>query len=452
LGSDAVLSFAPTSADAVVCEFSGDAEGVVANAAARTVTIPADRPRAVTVRVRPMTPADSLETGEAGVWSGVGNGIEAAGGWHLASDPTVSDGYSLRSDETAAGGIATVELSLPHTGILTFDWRVLTMARRHYARFYVDGVLQKQITGVTDWATETIALGDGAHVLRWTYEKSSAASSGEDAAFLDNVHWIPLTFAAALDATNVVWTTEGGAEWTPQISVSSDGVSAACSGALVGEETSRLVATFLGAGTFTWSWKAEIEGVAGVDVWLDGEWLEDVWLDSDMTDWEEMSLDIEGAGMHEIIFAFWNGGGPDDIGDRAFLDCVSWSPTEIMVEGAIMPVTYFTEDHSSLLSAANGDIEAAARSTAANGINAVWQCYVAGLNPEDANDRLVAHIAMRPDGTPDVSWTPVLQPAEATLRTYTIKGKVQLDDPVWIPVAAGKEQNYHFFIVTVEMK
>ena len=352
LGTDAVLSFAPTSAVAVVCELSGDTEGVTVDAAARTVTIPADRARSVAVHVRAMTPADSLETGEAGDWSGVGGGIEAAGGWHIAPDATAADDYSLRSDEITAGETATVELAVPLAGTLTFDWRVLTTARRHYARFYVDGVRQKQITGETDWATETIALGDGAHVLRWTYEKSNAATSGEDAAFLDNVHWTPLTLAAALDATKVVWSTEGGVEWIPQVSVSSDGASAARSGALVGEETRRLVATVRGEGTFAWFWKAEIDGIAGVDVYLDGEWQEDIWLDSDVVDWEEMSLDIVGAGTHEVVFAFWNGGGVDDIGDCAYIDSVSWSGQEertLLVEneyGTALPAvgTHFLLD------------------------------------------------------------------------------------------------------------
>ena len=81
----------------------------------------------------------------------------------------------------------------------------------------------------------------------------------------------------------------------------------------------------------------------------------------------------------------------------------------------------------------------------------VWQDYVAGTDPTDANDLFRATIDMS-GGTPVVSWTPVLPAAEAAKRVYTIYGRTSLLSGDWTPVPSGQESNYNFFKVRVQMK
>ena len=81
----------------------------------------------------------------------------------------------------------------------------------------------------------------------------------------------------------------------------------------------------------------------------------------------------------------------------------------------------------------------------------VWQDYVAGTDPTDANDLFRAAIDMS-GGTPVVSWTPVLPAAEAAKRVYTILGRTSLLSGDWTPVPSGQESNYNFFKVRVQMK
>jgi len=38
---------------------------------------------------------------------------------------------------------------------------------------------------------ETFALGDGPHIIRWTYTKDDSNSEGEDCGWLDALQWIP---------------------------------------------------------------------------------------------------------------------------------------------------------------------------------------------------------------------------------------------------------------------
>ena len=420
--------------------------------AGTSITIPSDGPRSIAVHV--LAASDVVDAGENALnWRS--DGTNSA--WRIVADENAADGYSLRSAEIGSGETSAIEVTVDGTGVISFDWRI-SSGRGTYARFYVDGAVRESITRMTGWSTVEVALGDGPHTLRWTYEKGSAAATGEDAAFLDNVRWTPLTLASALNATNLVWTTEGDAPWFPQLAVSADGVEAVRSGAVVGEEVSRLLTTVSGAGTLSWTWRTDVAGSAGVDVFLDGEWLDYLFLDGSSA-WATASLAIEGDGDHSVVFEFWNAGTAATLSDCAYLDCVSWTPAtpaEIVAGGVSIPASYFDTDYPSLLAAANGDYEAAANATAANGVNKVWECYVAGLDPTNPTAQFLATITMGANNQPEISHDPPLPAAEEAKREYRILGAETLDAPEpWDDVtdvpdldAAG----YRFFKVTVEMK
>ncbi len=74
--------------------------------------------------------------------------------------------------------------------------------------------------------------------------------------------------------------------------------------------------------------------------------------------------------------------------------------------------------------------ESAAKDTAANGVNKVWECYVAGLVPTNATDVFRAVISIS-DGKPQISWEPRLSAEEEAKRTYTIEGRESLTDGEW---------------------
>ena len=97
-----------------------------------------------------------------------------------------------------------------------------------------------------------------------------------------------------------------------------------------------------------------------------------------------------------------------------------------------------------------GDYEAAGHATGANGY-ALWESYVAGLDPEDPTSRLRAFIEMLSDNTPKVTWSPDLSNAEKP-RLYTILGKAKLTDKDWTPVTDANKPMMRFFKVRVEME
>lgn len=82
----------------------------------------------------------------------------------------------------------------------------------------------------------------------------------------------------------------------------------------------------------------------------------------------------------------------------------------------------------------------------------VWQDFVAGTDPTDADDVFTASITFdKATGTPVISWTPELPAAEAAKRVYRTFGKVRLTDSDWTEVN-GNAADFNFFKVSVSMK
>ena len=82
----------------------------------------------------------------------------------------------------------------------------------------------------------------------------------------------------------------------------------------------------------------------------------------------------------------------------------------------------------------------------------VWQDFVAGTDPTNLDDVLLASITYDAQSNePIISWSPELSVEEAAKRSYKIYGKVHLTDDNWILVN-GNAAEFNFFKVTVEMK
>jgi uncharacterized repeat protein (TIGR02543 family) len=87
--------------------------------------------------------------------------------------------------------------------------------------------------------------------------------------------------------------------------------------------------------------------------------------------------------------------------------------------------------------------ETAANAKAANGVNTVWECYVAGLDPMDENAAFTAALSFDGDGNPVVSSAPDL----GGERAYTVEGVENLGD-AWGPT----NSTTRFFRVKVGLR
>ncbi len=141
---------------------------------------------ALTASFLPAEYTDGFESGGFNKldWTFAGNApwtivsTNAAGGVYSARSGVIGDNQSssllVVSNRFAAGN-----------GY--FDYRISSEAGWDWLRFYVDGVLRQQWSGEGGWANFAFPLTAGSHTLEWLYSKDPAGSSGQDAAFIDNL-------------------------------------------------------------------------------------------------------------------------------------------------------------------------------------------------------------------------------------------------------------------------
>ena len=296
--------------------------------------------------------------------------------------------------------------------------------------------------------------------------------------------------AAAIDCTNLVFTVSGGGEyWMPQTDVSHDGVDAVrCDAILTPAQDGfnhtdfALAATVTGPGRLSFWWKVENGGDGGFTFWFgkcnptnghyavlaglmdnDGvphyEWRpfdEGGGFSADSVtggctddgEWAKVVCDV-GEGEHMFMWSVGTMFGREN--GRAYLDEVTWIPAAadaIVIGGVAIPHLWLSDEAAPILAANSGNHESAAKEDAANGLNKVWECYVAGLNPTNATDVFRAVISIGADGEPVVGWEPDLNEGGTKHeRVYTVEGKENLTDKSWAPTNSASR----FFRVNVSM-
>ena len=104
---------------------------------------------------------------------------------------------SWKSGVTAHNATNSISMSVSGAGTIAFDWKVSCEGfyrtyRLDYLAFFIDGVEQGFINGVTDWTAATFDVtGKGSHTLTWSYIKDSEGVAGSDCAWLRSVTWTP---------------------------------------------------------------------------------------------------------------------------------------------------------------------------------------------------------------------------------------------------------------------
>ena len=139
----------------------------------------------------------------------------AEAGWFVDSD--VGDGEVLRSGEIGNSTNSWMETAIVGPASFSFDWKVSCNTRGHYLAWFVDGVEQARIRGVTDWATVAASIPEGEHVVRFDYVKGSTAAAGEDKGQVRNFSIDPVRIET--ETMQVMW------DWTTNyfVSVSTTG-------------------------------------------------------------------------------------------------------------------------------------------------------------------------------------------------------------------------------------
>lgn len=144
-----------------------------------------------------------------------------APGWTVTTEGIASGSFSAQSGTTSHDGISLLRLlAVTSDGVLSFSYRVSSETGYDFLTFLVDGVVVQRWSGLQDWATFHFPITAGSHEFTWAYSKDESESTGEDAAWIDNLNlpgtgtWTILDAFDTLDA----WTsTQTGHSNTPEI-------------------------------------------------------------------------------------------------------------------------------------------------------------------------------------------------------------------------------------------
>ena len=258
------------------------------------------------------------------------------------------------------------------------------------------------------------------------------------------------------DAVELTFTTGGDAgwhyTWTQSGSKYSDYEECLQSGQIGNEEESWLQTSVVGRGTFSFRWKVDCEyddfGEAAWDhlaVFTNG--VEAVRMDG-TRGWERMSFTFDDDGRHTIRWVFVKDGYDEE--DAAYEDCAwlgrfSWNPADVAVDTGkgrtvTVPGTWLGKRTMR-----------AATDVAANG-RRVWECYLLGLDPEEADDDFRIASFEVVDGVPAFTFSHTRDGSGVSFEPrIRILGKARLDDAAWTEMPEGGDPALRFFKAEVAL-
>ena len=174
-------------------------------------------------------------------------------------------------------------------------------------------------------------------------------------------------FNAALNTSNLTWTTSGSTSWFVETTNTHDNVSAARSGSVTNSQTSTLQTTVTGPGTLTFWWQSDANGVNfDYEFDIDGTYLNDIF---GIQSWIQSGPYSISAGTHTLtwkVSAF----GDNDPAEAGYLDQVSYTFTG----GTPSPVITLNPFNQTNYPGYNVTLLAAATSNVA----ITWQWYKVG--------------------------------------------------------------------------
>ena len=142
------------------------------------------------------------------------------------------------------------------------------------------------------------------------------------------------TLAAALNATNLVWTASPtNAPWFAEISITHDGVAAAQSGHITDNQQSILQTTVTGPGPITFWWKVSSEqGYDFLNFFVDSTNQPTVSVRiSGEVDWQQLSFNIP-SGAHNLFWIYSKDFSVSAGQDAGWLDQVTFTPAPLITQ------------------------------------------------------------------------------------------------------------------------
>ena len=164
--------------------------------------------------------ATSLTANDVAILAGITSGLTLAdaldgnnltwttGGdasWFPQTTVTQDDADAAQSGVIGDDKESWIETTVTGPGTLSFWWKVSSDDGYDYLEFYLDGGFDTDLTGDSGWQQRTYEISPGPKTLKWRYYKDSSGSDGLDAAFLDQVSFVPTVVVPSVGG----WTITG---------------------------------------------------------------------------------------------------------------------------------------------------------------------------------------------------------------------------------------------------
>lgn len=259
--------------------------------------------------------------------------------WYGQSHTTHDGTDAVRSPVIGDYGSAWFETTVTGPGQVVF-WAKSSSEGPDFLRLRVDGADVYRLSGDSDWREVSHWIGWGQHTLRWSYEKDHSVASLQDAVWVDEIRYTPVTFSSLADAaddTLLQWQTDGSSPWFGQSHFTSDGVDALQAGPISDNGTSRIKAIVTGPGTLSFRWRTNSEGPDYLRFYLDGTRNGSI---SGEGDWTDVSIVLEGPGSRQLMWEYTKDHSVARGEDTGWIDQVTFTPQRDPVTLTVAPSPY----------------------------------------------------------------------------------------------------------------
>ena len=98
-----------------------------------------------------------------------------------------NDGTDAAQTPFLEEGLETsFEVAIEGPAEVTFNWKTDTLENLNSIGLFIDGTIDRRVSGLVDWTPESVVLGPGDHTLRWAYQKGKNTES-QDVGYVDQI-------------------------------------------------------------------------------------------------------------------------------------------------------------------------------------------------------------------------------------------------------------------------
>ncbi|MDT8304259.1 MAG: hypothetical protein RQ760_22435, partial [Sedimentisphaerales bacterium] len=111
-------------------------------------------------------------------------------GWFAQTAVAYFDSDAVQSGDILDDQSSLIRTTVNGEGTASFFWKVSSEDGYDLLEFFIDGVLQDQISGIVDWHQMIYTITEpGPHILEWRYVKDYSVSGGDDSGWIDLMEW-----------------------------------------------------------------------------------------------------------------------------------------------------------------------------------------------------------------------------------------------------------------------